>query len=132
VKGLETVPRDLWPPVSVVHAGFDVMVGIGSLLALLGLISLLLMWRLPALLEHRRMLRVLVVALPLGFLALEAGWAVTEVGRQPWIVYGVLRTADAVTPMPGLVYPLMLFAAVYVLLSVLVTWLMTRQFRHVH
>jgi cytochrome d ubiquinol oxidase subunit I len=132
VKGLDAVPRDLWPPVAIVHAGFQVMVGCGTFLALLGAVGLLLLWKRPARLEHPLLLRLLVLALPLGFLALEAGWVVTEVGRQPWIVYGVIRTADAVTPMPGLIYPLILFSAVYVLLAALVTWLMMRQFRHVH
>jgi cytochrome d ubiquinol oxidase subunit I len=68
---------------------------------------------------------------PLGFIAIEAGWTVTEVGRQPWIIYGIMKTRDAVTPMPGLVYPLALFTGVYLLLSFVVTWLMVRQFRNV-
>jgi cytochrome d ubiquinol oxidase subunit I len=64
---------------------------------------------------------------PLGFIALEAGWTVTEVGRQPWIVRGVLRTADAVTPMPGLVVPLVTFTAVYLFLSFVVVATLRRQ-----
>ena len=68
---------------------------------------------------------------PLGFIAVEAGWTVTEVGRQPWIIYGIMKTQEAVTPMPGLVYPMALFTGVYLLLAFVVTWLMVRQFRHV-
>jgi cytochrome d ubiquinol oxidase subunit I len=63
----------------------------------------------------------------MGFIAIEAGWTVTEVGRQPWIVYGVLRTADAVTPMPGLVVPFLLFTLLYCFLGVVVAWLLYRQ-----
>ena len=63
----------------------------------------------------------------MGFIAIEAGWTVTEVGRQPWIIYGVLRTADAVTPMPGLVVPFILFTLLYCFLGVIVAWLLYRQ-----
>ena len=79
----------------------------------------------------RRMLRIIALSGPLGFIALEAGWTVTETGRQPWIIQGVMKTADAVTPMPGLVYPMTLFTVVYLFLSFVVTWLMVRQFRNV-
>ena len=64
---------------------------------------------------------------PMGFIAIEAGWTVTEVGRQPWIIYGVMRTADAVTPMPGLVYPFVVFTLLYCFLGVIVAWLLYRQ-----
>ncbi len=63
----------------------------------------------------------------MGFIAIEAGWTVTEVGRQPWIIYGVLRTADAVTPMTGLVVPFVLFTLLYCFLGVIVAWLLYRQ-----
>jgi cytochrome bd ubiquinol oxidase subunit I len=64
----------------------------------------------------RLFLRATALAAPLGFVAVEAGWTVTEVGRQPWIIYGVLRTKDALTPMPGLVWPLLTMLVVYTLL----------------
>ena len=63
----------------------------------------------------------------MGFLAVEAGWTVTEVGRQPWIINGVMRTKDAVTPMPGIVWSFYLFTAVYVSLSVIVVFMLYRQ-----
>jgi cytochrome d ubiquinol oxidase subunit I len=72
-------------------------------------------------------LRALAVSAPLGFIAVEAGWTVTEVGRQPWIVQGIMRTADAVTPMPGLVVPFLGFTLLYLGLSVAVVWLLYRQ-----
>ena len=60
------------------------------------------------------LLRALAIVAPFGFIATEAGWTVTEVGRQPWVVQGILRTADAVTPMPGLIVPMLLFALLYI------------------
>lgn len=66
----------------------------------------------------------------MGFIATEAGWMVTELGRQPWVIQGVLRTADAVTPMPGLVVPFAGFTLLYVLLGVVVLAILRRLARH--
>jgi cytochrome d ubiquinol oxidase subunit I len=63
----------------------------------------------------------------LGFVAIEAGWMVTELGRQPWVIYGVMRTAEAVTPMPGQLFRTGVFALIYVFLAVVVTVLLYRQ-----
>jgi cytochrome bd ubiquinol oxidase subunit I len=131
VIGLDQFPRENWPPVAVTHFAFQIMVGIGVLLAVVGAWSLFALWRRPERLRSRRVLRLFAICAPLGFIAIEAGWTVTEVGRQPWIIYGFMRTEDAVTPMPGLIYPMMLFTGVYLLLAFIVTWLMVRQFRHV-
>jgi len=128
VRGLDRIPRDEWPDTRVVHWAFDVMVGAGfAMLALAGWAGWL-WWRRRRLPDDRWLLRALVVAGPLGFIAIEAGWVVTEVGRQPWIIYGVMRTADAVTPMPGLVVPFVTFTIVYVFLSVVLVSLLRRQF----
>jgi cytochrome d ubiquinol oxidase subunit I len=127
VKGLDAVPRADWPPVRVVHVAFQVMVGCGTLLAAVAVAGAVLAWRRRGLPDARWYLRTLVACGPLGFVALEAGWTVTEVGRQPWIVHGVMRTADAVTPMPGLVVPLVTFSLVYVFLSFVVVYLLRRQ-----
>ncbi len=132
VKGLNDFPKDEHPPVPVVHYAFQIMVGLGTLLALLGLIYLFFRWKQPHLLNHQFWLKALVAALPMGFIALEAGWVVTEVGRQPWIVYGIMKTADALTPMPGLVYSFVITTLVYVFLSIIVYWLMTRQIKSVN
>ncbi|MBD0255984.1 MAG: cytochrome ubiquinol oxidase subunit I [Cytophagales bacterium] len=132
VKGLDQFPVEEWPPVLVTHVAFQVMVGCGMLLMAVGLAFLLVQWKWKHLLEHRVLLTAVALATPLGFIAVEAGWTVTEVGRQPWIVYGIMKTKDALTPMPGLVYPLILFTALYVVLAVLVTWLMVRQIRVLH
>jgi cytochrome d ubiquinol oxidase subunit I len=127
IRGLDTVPRGDRPPIHVVHVAFQVMVGCGSAMAAMAALTALLAWRRRGLPEGRWFLRAVVACGPLGLLALEAGWTVTEVGRQPWIVHGVFRTADAVTPMPGLVVPLAVFSAVYVFLGFVVVFLLRRQ-----
>jgi cytochrome d ubiquinol oxidase subunit I len=77
--------------------------------------------------DSRVLLRAIVVAGPMGFIATEAGWIVTELGRQPWIVYGVVRTSEAVTPMPGLIVPFLVFTLLYVLLGIVVAVLLHGQ-----
>ncbi len=127
VQGLDRVPREDWPPVPVVHVAFQVMVGIGTFLALLSLWASWVRWRKHDFGGRPWLLRAIVASIPLGFIATEAGWVVTEVGRQPWIVQGVMRTRDAVTPMPGLVVPFALFTALYILLGFVVVSLLWRQ-----
>ena len=127
MKGLAAFPRENWPPVAVVHVAFQIMVALGTLMAAVSLWAAWLAWRKRTLAEERWLLRALVAAAPMGFVAIEAGWTVTEVGRQPWIIYGVMRTAEAVTPMPGLVVPFVTFTLLYVFLGVIVVWLLYRQ-----
>jgi cytochrome d ubiquinol oxidase subunit I len=127
VKGLEAFPRQDWPPVAIVHVAFQVMVGLGSFMALVSAAALWLMWRRRELTRHRWLLRALVLAAPMGFICTEAGWVVTEVGRQPWIIYGLMRTAEAVTPMPGLIVPFLVFTSLYAVLGAVVAWLLYRQ-----
>src|SRR5712664_3083670 len=91
-----------------------------------------LWWRRRRLPDDRWLLRALVAAGPLGLVAIEAGWVVTEVGRQPWIIYGVMRTADAVTPMPALVVPFVTFTMVYLFLSLVLVYVLRRQFLEAH
>jgi cytochrome d ubiquinol oxidase subunit I len=129
VTGLDRIPRENWPPVLICHLAFQVMIATGSALALLGLVFVMLWWRRPALLDHPRFLKLVAAATPLGFIAVEAGWTVTEVGRQPWIIYGVLRTRDAVTPMPGLVWPLAMMLFVYLVLTLVIAWIMRHLIR---
>ena len=124
VKGLEAFPREDWPPVAPVHVAFQVMVGFGSAMALVAAWALALIVRRRDLSGHRWLLRALVVAAPMGFICTEAGWVVTEVGRQPWVIHGVLHTADAVTPMPGLVVPFATFTLLYCFLGLVVAWLL--------
>lgn len=124
VQGLEDWEPEERPPVWVVHLAYQIMVGAGmTLLGVAGLAAALALRRRG---WPRWFLRLLVAVSPLGFLAIEAGWTVTEVGRQPWVIVGVMKTADAVTPMPGLVVPFTLFSALYLLLGSVVVVLLRR------
>jgi cytochrome d ubiquinol oxidase subunit I len=131
VKGLDQVPKEDRPPVLITHISFQLMVGIGFLLALAGLLYLIFSIRWRHILIKKWWLVFIACTTPLGFLAVEAGWTVTETGRQPWIVYGVLRTKDTVSSMPGLQYSLYIITAIYLLLSMILIWLMRRQIRTV-
>lgn len=97
VKGLKEWPREERPPVAVVYVAFRIMVGIGFLMLAIVLCGLYLMWR-GRLFETRWYLRVCQFAGASGFIAVLAGWTVTEVGRQPWVVYGLMRTSAGVSP----------------------------------
>jgi cytochrome bd ubiquinol oxidase subunit I len=130
VKGLNDFPADKRPPVAIVHISFQIMVASGVAMMLVAL------WAAWRYLRRRRtqtwlnskwFLRVLVAAAPLGFLAIETGWIVTEVGRQPWIIYGVMRTSEAVTPMPGLIVPFITFTVLYIFLALITVFLLLRQ-----
>lgn len=127
VRGLDAVPPQEWPPLPAVHLSFQLMVACGTYMALVGLWAAWLARRKTDLTARRGLLRALVIGAPLGFIAIEAGWMVTELGRQPWVIYGVLRTADAVTPMPGQVWRTGVFALIYLFLAVVVTVLLSRQ-----
>lgn len=129
VKGLEEFPRDEWPPVAATHLAFDVMVGAGSAMLLVAAAAAVLAWKKRGVPDHRWFLRALVATGPLGLIALEAGWCVTEFGRQPWVVHGAMRTKDAVTPFPHLAAPFWLFTLVYVFLGISVVFLLFRQLR---
>jgi len=124
VRGLDAVPRRDWPPVPVVHVAFQIMVALGTYLALLGVWVAIETWRRRDLPANRWLMRAVAIASPMGFLCIEAGWTVTEVGRQPWVIFGVMRTADAVTPMPGLIVPFLVISALYCFLGVVVAWLL--------
>jgi cytochrome d ubiquinol oxidase subunit I len=126
IVGLNEVPVQDRPPVNVVHWAFQVMVGCGmALLALAGWAAIV-WWRRKDLPRSRWFRRAAAVSGLAAVLALEAGWVVTEVGRQPWIVFGVLRTTDAVNPAPGLVYGFVLVSAVYAVLTVASVYVLRR------
>lgn len=133
VKGLNEFPKDEHPPVAIVHFAFQIMVACGMLMALIALWSAWRWWRnrrrgeAGKWIDSKWFLRALIFAAPLGFIAIETGWIVTEVGRQPWIIYGVMRTSEAVTPMPGLVVPFVTFTVLYIFLAIITAWLLLRQ-----
>jgi len=129
VRGLDAFPPEDHPPVVVPHLAFQVMVGVGSLLLLFSVFWLAARKLRPQWLEVPLYLKSLVFLSPLGFLALEAGWVVTEVGRQPWILYHVIRTADAVTPVPGQAITFISIAILYGFLGLFSALVLSRLFR---
>ncbi|HYH55546.1 MAG TPA: cytochrome ubiquinol oxidase subunit I, partial [Anseongella sp.] len=131
VTGLDQIPEDEHPPVLITHLAFQIMVGLGVFLMLSAVLYFIAAWKKRSWLGKRWFLKLFVATIPMGFIAIEAGWTVTEVGRQPWIIYGIMRTADAVTPMPGIVYSFYLFTAVYISLSAVVVFLLYRQIKMV-
>lgn len=114
VRGLKSVPPADRPPVLPVFFAFRIMVGIGLLLIAIGALGVWLWWR-GRLLECRWFLRAAAHSWWLGFVAVIAGWIVTESGRQPWLVYGLMRTAEGISPVPGVTVAgtLALFVLIY-------------------
>jgi cytochrome bd ubiquinol oxidase subunit I len=126
VQGLDTVAPAERPPVNVVRFAFQTMVGIGTLLALLGVVFVAVRVRRRRLPESRWFYRALVVAGPLSVVALIAGWVTTEVGRQPWVVYRVMPTADAVTGAGGIPVGYAVLALTYLVVGIGVVWMLRR------
>jgi cytochrome d ubiquinol oxidase subunit I len=131
VTGLDKIPKDQQPPVVVPHIAFQVMVACGTLLAFAGVLYLIFSYKWRHILFKKWWLTFIAFTTPLGFIAVEAGWTVTEVGRQPWIIYRVMRTEDAVSSMPGLQYSFFLITGVYILLTIILIWLMRKQIKTV-
>jgi cytochrome d ubiquinol oxidase subunit I len=129
VTGLDKFAADQRPPVLITHIAFQVMVACGSILALAGILYLVFSYKWRHILFKKWWLTFIALTTPLGFIAVEAGWTVTEVGRQPWIIFGVMRTKDAVSVMPGLQYSFFLITGVYLLLTFILVWLMKRQIK---
>jgi cytochrome d ubiquinol oxidase subunit I len=130
VDGLSKYARALWPPVELTYYSYHIMVGLGTIFgAILGIATLLLFWggrlyRTPA------MLWALMLLMPFPYIANEAGWTVSEVGRQPWIVYGLMKTSDAYSQTVAsgeTLFTLIGFAGMYFLLGVLFLFLVLRQ-----
>jgi cytochrome d ubiquinol oxidase subunit I len=128
IIGLEEFPRKDWPNVRFVHWSFQLMVACGLALLALSIYAGWFWWKHHRLADSTWFLSGVVAAGPLSFVAIELGWFVTELGRQPWIVYGVMRTAEAVTPMRWLVVPFVIFTIVYLFLAFMVVYLLCREF----
>jgi cytochrome d ubiquinol oxidase subunit I len=127
VKGLSAFPRDEWPNPVPVHLAFQFMVASGAAMSLLSLTGAVLAWRRREWLYHRRFLVAVAACGPLGILSVETGWVVTELGRQPWVIHGVMRTADGVTTVGGLAIPFAFFSLLYLALGVSAAWLLKRE-----
>jgi cytochrome bd ubiquinol oxidase subunit I len=126
VVGLDSVPADQRPPVNVVRASFQTMVGIGTLLALLGVVFIFVAVRRKRLPESRWFYWSLIAAAPLSVVALIAGWVTTEVGRQPWVVYRVMPTSAAVTGARGVPVGYAALVVTYIVLAGAVVWILRR------
>jgi cytochrome d ubiquinol oxidase subunit I len=126
VQGLDAVPVQDQPPINVERYAFQTMVGIGTLLALLGVVFLYVRLRRKRLPRSTWFYRAVVLAGPLSVLALIAGWITTEVGRQPWIVYEIMRTSEAVTGSGGVAVGYGTLIVVYLALAGAVAWLLRR------
>jgi cytochrome d ubiquinol oxidase subunit I len=130
IKGLDSVPPDDRPNPIPIHLSFDGMVGSGFfalfVAALFWLLYFMSKRRIP---ENRWLMRGIVLAGILSFVAVELGWMVTEEGRQPWVIYGFLRTRDAVTTAPFLNITFLVFVFIYIVLSITMIVLLLRQTR---
>jgi cytochrome bd ubiquinol oxidase subunit I len=126
VRGLGAVPPTDRPPVNVVRVAFQTMVGIGTLLALLGFVYLFVRFRRGRPPDSTWFHRAVVVAGPLSLVALISGWVTTEVGRQPWVVYGVMRTPEAVTGAAGIPIGYATLVLVYAGVIAAVAWILRR------
>jgi cytochrome bd ubiquinol oxidase subunit I len=130
VTGLRDVPRDEWPDnVELLYYAYHVMAGLGTLLIAVMLLSALLLWR-GRLTRARPVLWALMLAFPFPYVATTAGWMTAELGRQPWVVYGILRTAEGTSPGVGtgdVVFTTVGFMGLYLLLGMLFLFLVLRQ-----
>ncbi len=128
VKGLNDIPRDLQPPVEVTYYAYHIMITLGGVFIGLMGFGVFLLWR-KKLFESRWFLWLLMLSVPFPYIANEAGWVVTCVGRQPWIIYGILKTSDAISPNVStgeVIFTLLGFAGIYVLLGLLFLFLVGR------
>ncbi len=129
VKGLDAYARDVWPPVELTYYAYHVMVGLGTIFLATSALAVIFL-ALGRLFHARWMLWILMLLMPFPYIANEAGWTVTEVGRQPWIIYGLMRTAQGSSPTVGsgeTIFTLIGFAGMYFLLGVLFLYLVLRE-----
>lgn len=131
VTGLNDIPTKNWPDsVPLVYYAYHIMVGLGTLLAAIAVVCVLLLWR-GRLFEKRWALWLLMLSFPFTFIANIAGWVTAETGRQPWVVFGLLRTSDAASPSSSVpagtgIFTLLGFSGLYLLLAVVYLLLMVR------
>jgi cytochrome d ubiquinol oxidase subunit I len=128
VDGLNNYSRDLWPPVALTYYSYHIMVGLGTIFIAEMLIGLFLLWR-RKLYSSRWFLWILMLTIPFPYIANEAGWMVTEVGRQPWLVYGLMKTAAGTSTNVAAgetIFTTMGFAGIYAMLSILFLFMVAR------
>jgi cytochrome d ubiquinol oxidase subunit I len=128
VQGLDSYPKDQQPPVEIVYYAYHIMVGIGTILIGFFALGCLLLLR-RALVDSRWYLWLLMIAMPFPYIATEAGWCVAEMGRQPWIIYGLMRTAAGVSPNVSAgetIFTLLGFMGLYALIGLIYLWVLVR------
>jgi len=132
VQGLKDFPREDRPPLLLTFGSFHLMVALGMYFIALTLLGLFLLWR-EKLYHSKLFLRLCLLSIPLPFIANELGWIAAEVGRQPWIVQGLMRTSDAVStsvPAGQILFSILLFSAIYALLFFVWIFLLRRKLKH--
>jgi cytochrome d ubiquinol oxidase subunit I len=133
VKGLNAFPQDLWPTnIELLYFSYHIMVGLGTLFIAVAIVAVLLLWR-DKLFSSRWMLWILLLALPFPYIANTAGWMTAEIGRQPWLVYGLMRTADGYSKHVSAgngIFTLLGFMGMYTVLGILFLFLVRREIEH--
>ena len=133
VKGLDAFPQDLWPQnVALLYYSYHIMVGLGTIFIAIMVVAAFLLWR-GSLFSARWMLWILLLALPFPYVANTAGWLTAELGRQPWLVYGLMRTADGYSKMVSAgnaMFTLLGFMGMYTVLGILFLFLVRREIEH--
>lgn len=129
VAGLDAYSVELWPPVELTYYAYHIMVGLATIFSGVAVLAALLLWR-RLLFKWRWTLWLLLLVMPFPYIANEAGWVVAEVGRQPWVIYGLMRTAEAASPNVAAgetLFTLMGFAGMYLVLGILFLYLVLRE-----
>ena len=133
VVGLKDIPRDQWPDnIPLLYYSYHIMVGLGTLFIAAMALAAFLLWK-KRLYESRAMLWILMLAAPFPFIANTTGWMTAELGRQPWLVYGILRTEDgysATVSAGNTLFTLLGFMGLYMVLSILFLMLVLREIGH--
>jgi cytochrome d ubiquinol oxidase subunit I len=133
VKGLDAYPRELWPDnIPLLYYSFHIMVGLGTIFILVMAIAGFWLWR-GKLFESKPLLWVIMLLLPFPYIANTAGWMTAELGRQPWLIYGLMRTKDGASPYVSAgntMFTLLGFMGIYTLLSILFLMLVYREIEH--
>jgi cytochrome d ubiquinol oxidase subunit I len=132
VKALDQIPRSDWPPVAITFHSFHLMVGLGMLFIALSGLGCFLLWR-RTLFQKRWLMYVFMFAIPLPYAANQLGWVTAEVGRQPWIVYGLLRTSDGVSKAVSgnqILSSIIMFSIIYVLLFAVFLYVLNDKIKH--
>ena len=133
IKGLNEFPRDEWPDnIPLLYYSYHIMVGLGTLFIAVSVIATFLMWR-KILYAQRWMLWILMLAFPFAYIANTAGWLTAELGRQPWLVYGLMRTSEGFSPTVSAgngLFTLLGFMGMYMVLGILFLFLVKREVDH--